>query len=111
MPVTLTDSEVEIVREIVGGGYAFSTIQVLLEDLNDAQKSAMQADADEWETSVRSKSHLRMQGGADGVDLNFDRRAREVRNRVRDRLGLPTTSGGLVHIPVVSGYGDCEEWV
>jgi len=103
MPVTLTADEIESVREIVGDK-TYSTIESLVGELNDAQKTATKADVVTWNV-VRDK-HLKVKGGRDGVDLDNERKRKAVIKRVRQRLQLPV-SGGLSRIPV-GAYYDCE---
>jgi hypothetical protein len=100
----LDQSALETVREIVGNK-TFETIESLCGELNSAQESAMNDDVGKWE-EIKDK-HLRMVGGADGIDIDNERARRAIRKRVTERLGLATTTtGGLFHIPVSASYAN-----
>src|SRR5687767_14873212 len=107
MPLAAAD--IENIREMVGG-LSYASVESLCSELNTAQEAAMLDDVDEWER-IKNKG-LRISGGTDGVDLDFGRNRRALRDRVRQRLGLSglLSSGGLFHIPVVSDYDySCDE--
>jgi len=107
----LTDAHIESIRQMVGSKTR-ATIVTLCEELNVAEQEAMISDTAEWEL-VKNKNHVRMAGGSKGVDLNFERKQRDLRNRVLDRLGLPRllSGGGLYRIPVGANYdGSCDQF-
>jgi hypothetical protein len=102
--MALAASQIESIREMVGDK-TFDTIESLCAELNPAQESAMAKDVIEWD-AVKNKQ-LKVKGGDDGIDLDYSRSRHDLKNRVRDRLGLPSlSSGGLVRINVGYGYSD-----
>lgn len=98
----LTSAQLESVREMVGDK-TYATVESLAEEMNAAQEAAMIEDVDEWER-VKFKG-ISLEGGKDGIDLDFDRNRRMLRDRVRRRLGLSGLPiGGLFRIGVGSDY-------
>lgn len=108
MPVTLTPAQIESVREMVGYK-TYATISSLMDDLEDAQRTAQIADVVLWDAQKNTRA-VKMQGGGSGVDFDPGRVLTDVRRRTLNRLGLPSTSsGGIFRIPVGAYSEDaCE---
>jgi len=85
MATTLTDAEIETVREIVNELYLPALI-VLLDELNSAEEDAMRIDVTTWQ-KIRNKTS-RLAGGRDALYTDPAEMRRLVRNRVRGRVGL-----------------------
>lgn len=86
--MALTEAQIETVREIADET-SYGDVEIACGELNTAQEAAMVNDVEEWET-VRSK-HLKIAGGSDGVDMDFQRNRQAIQQRVRTRLGFSVT--------------------
>lgn len=107
MPVTLTPAQIESVREMVSSK-TYATISSLIDDLEDAQRTAQIADVVSWDAQKNTRA-VKMQGGGSGVDFDPGRVLGDVRNRTLDRLGLPRLSTGGIFRIAVGAYSDaCE---
>lgn len=87
--MALTEAQIESVREIAGES-SYSYVETLCAALNASQETAMVVDLTAWD-AVRSE-HLKISGGKEGVDLDFERDRDAIRQRVRLRLGLTAMS-------------------
>src|SRR4051812_1878213 len=85
MATTLTDAEIETVREIVGD-LTLPYLMPLLDVLNAAQETATRADILTW-SKLRNKTS-KLAGGRDALYTDPAEARLIVRNRVRVRLGL-----------------------
>ena len=85
MATTLTDAEIETVREIVDELYTPALV-VRLDELNAAEEAATRIDITTW-LKIRNKTS-RLAGGRDALYTDPAEMRRLVRNRVRARLGL-----------------------
>jgi hypothetical protein len=87
--MALTEPQIESVREIADEP-SYSYVASLCDSLNASQELAMADDIDAWDT-VKAK-FVQIQGGQDGVYLNFNDDREAIRGRVRLRLGLSAYS-------------------
>jgi hypothetical protein len=106
---TLTPLELERVREIVLED-SVSTIETIASELSSDQRRATRYDIDLWLNKI-GEGTLSLHDGSDGVDISKSRDRNAIRRRVALRLGLemPSLSGGIFQIPVVTGYSNCYE--
>lgn len=84
----LTGAQIVMVAEITQEEYA--TIDLAAPDLTADQESVLLDDLDTWET-IRD-SHVKVQGGSDGIDYDNERKREAIRQRVRKMFGLPLVS-------------------
>src|SRR2546421_6755204 len=91
----------EIIRDVSGYGFVFDKPYNTLANtiylcglLTASQNKAMRYDLDQFFNQV-GEGTFAMKGGTDGVDINTPRDRKAIRNRVRERLGLPAYSGGV----------------
>jgi hypothetical protein len=112
----LSPEQIEIVREIIG----FSSIpatEALVEKLTEVQIARTEADIAEWE-KVRNK-FTRISGGRSGVQMDKGDNRLAIRNRVRERFGLPLvsslieteTSSYAVYTPPIKKSDCCDDFV
>lgn len=83
--MALTGPQKVTVAEITYEEY--ETIDALAADLNADQETSIIADLATWAT-IRD-SHVRLQGGRDGIDFDNERKREAIRRRIRLALGLP----------------------
>jgi len=83
--VPLDAGQTEVVREILDEE-SLSEVESLLDDLTAEQEAATVTDVARWEL-IRDK-HLKVSGGRDGVDLDYEREREAIRRRVSSRLGV-----------------------
>jgi hypothetical protein len=95
--VALTDAQVVTLGEMIletpdatesaldglAGKYSESEVNAI--------ESAIAADIVTF-AAIKDKRHIRLSGGRDGIDLNFERKEAALRDRNRKRLGLPDIS-------------------
>lgn len=109
--MALAAAQIESVREMVADK-SYSTIESLCTEflINSAIESAMSDDIDEWDR-LKNK-HVKLSGGSDGIDVDNERARSALKNRVRRRLGLPSSgsTGGIFQIPVGTNYGDACDY-
>jgi len=84
--MALTGPQKVTVAEITYETYA--KIDGLASSLNSDQETSIVADIATW-NEIRNKPHIRLKGGRDGEDLNYDRLLEAITIRVRGAFGLP----------------------
>lgn len=89
--MALTGPQKVTVAEITYETYA--KIDSLASSLNADQESSIVADLATWAT-IRD-SHVKLEGGSDGVDFDNERKREAIRKRIRKALGLPLYSSEL----------------
>lgn len=86
--MALTGAQLTLVAEITQETY--DVVEELALELNASQESLLSDDLDTWE--VIRDSHVKVQGGADGVNFDNERKREAIRQRIRKMLGLPLVS-------------------
>jgi hypothetical protein len=99
--MALTGEQKVAVSEITLEKY--STIENLVLELTSDQEASIVDDLDTWET-IRD-SHVKLQGGSDGVDFDNERKRAAIRRRIRLALGLPLNPSALCPVPKVFAGG------
>jgi hypothetical protein len=89
--MALTEAQKVTVSEITYETYA--AIDGLTSSLNASQEATILVDVTLWGT-IRN-SHVRLDGGSDGVDFDNERKREAIRKRVRKALGLPLMSSEI----------------
>jgi hypothetical protein len=87
--MALDPEKIEIVREIIGLS-SYSTTETLTGKLEEVQIARTEVDIIEWE-KVRNK-FTQIEGGRSGVKIDKNDNRLAIRNRVRERLGLPVVT-------------------
>src|SRR5687767_15032538 len=87
--MALTDAQVETVRRMAGEP-SFASVQSLVDGLDAAQEAPLITYLTRW-AAIEAK-HLRVAGGKDGVDLDYDRERAFLRLQTRVMLGLDPIS-------------------
>lgn len=93
--MALTGPEKVTVAEITYETY--ERIDELALTLNADQETAIRDDLDTWET-IRD-SHVKLQGGSDGIDFDNERKREAIRKRIRRAFGLPLLASSLCPSP------------
>lgn len=99
--MALTGPQKVTVAEITYETY--EKIDSLASSLNADQETAIIADLATWAT-IRD-SHVKLEGGRDGVDFDNERKREAIRKRIRKALGLPLLSSELFPIGDVFAGG------
>lgn len=86
--MALTATQKVTVAEITREEY--DTIDELADDLITEQETSIIADLATWAT-IRD-SHVKLDGGSDGLDFDNERKREAIRQRVRKAFGLPLFS-------------------
>lgn len=89
--MALTGSQKVTVAEITYEEY--DRIDALASSLNADQETSIIADLATWAT-IRD-SHVKLEGGSDGVDFDNERKREAIRKRIRKALGLPLYSSEI----------------
>jgi hypothetical protein len=82
----------------------YDTINDLAGSLNAAQEATVIEELALWEP-IKTKQHLRLQGGSNGLDANFERKEEAIRRRVRNAFGLKPIASALSPTPQVYAGG------
>jgi hypothetical protein len=93
-PTSLTATQLVTVAEIVRENY--DTVLSLVLPLVTEQETSIITDVTLWGT-IRN-SHVKLQGGGQGLDFDNERKREAIRQRIRKMLRLPLVSYEL------SGY-------
>lgn len=99
--MALTGPQKVTVAEIALEKYA--KIEEIASSLNADQEESVIGDLDTW-APIRD-SHVRLNGGADGVDFDNERKRAAIRGRIRLALGLPLRPSALCPTPQVFAGG------
>ncbi len=81
----LSGAQLALTAEITRESY--TSVQALVLPLTTDQQSLLTDDLDTWE-AIRD-SHVKLQGGSDGVDFDNARKRAAIFYRIRYMLGLP----------------------
>lgn len=87
--MALSDSQIETVRRMAGES-SFAAVKTVVEGLDEVQLTPLEAYLERWE--ALEQKHLRVGGGKDGIDLDYDRERSFLRVNTRVMLGLPAYS-------------------
>lgn len=104
--MSLTVAEKVQVAEIAQETY--SVIDELAAFLNEEQEEVILDDLITW--AVIRDSHVKLQGGSDGIDFDNERKREAIRQRVRKMLGLQlrsaevTGEAGSYAVPTVAVF-------
>lgn len=99
--MALTGPQKVTVAEITYEKYA--KIDELAPSLNSDQETSIIADLATW--ALIRDSHVKLEGGRDGVDFDNERKREAIRRRIRIALGLPAIASALCPIPRVFAGG------
>lgn len=99
--MALTGPQKVTVAEITYETYA--TIDGLASSLNSDQETSIIADLATWAT-IRD-SHVRLEGGRDGLDFDNERKREAIRRRIRKALGLSLFASDLFPVGGVFAGG------
>lgn len=99
--MALTGPQKVTVAEITFETYA--KIDSLASSLNADQETSIVADLATWAT-IRD-SHVKLEGGRDGVDFDNERKREAIRKRIRKALGLPLFASELRNLGRVFAGG------
>ena len=102
--MALTEGQTVDLAKLIGLSYVatLQALPVVTATLSSAAVTAIETDLGGLITEFTriENKHLRMHGGRDGIDLDYDRNRRSLRERALTLLGLPvqrtsnvTTSG------------------
>lgn len=94
--MALTEAQKVTVAEITYETY--EKIDELAATLNANQETSIIADLATWAT-IRD-SHVKLQGGRDGIDFDNERKREAIRRRIRRALGLPLVASALCPQPM-----------